>query len=358
VTRILSGRLAAKPLVIGVLVVAALLVVLGRCSNLPSMSLLPSPSGVDGRTYELGAEFNDVLNLPIGARVKLNGAAIGRVETISTKNYVARLGLQITEDQHLPVGTTAQIRFSTPLGELYVALTPPSKPGKETLAPGAVIGTGQTGTAPTIEDTFTALSALLNGGSLDQINVLARELGKVLDGNVGPIDSLLRSVDTVVTDLNRRKGSFDQALVSMRSLARQLVKGDAVIAEALEVFPQAIAVVNGQRQQLRELLAGLDELGSVTTRTLQRSGSALIADVRSAATVVDSLARVRKSLRPTLDQLIRLGGVVSKSVRGDYLNADATVILDFISSPLLPSGTRTDDNRATSLAQLLGAGML
>lgn len=348
---------AIRPLLFGLVGIVVLVLALGRCSTLPSMRLLPGPKAVSGTTYDLNADFDDVLNLPIGARVKLNGATIGRVERIATKDYVARLALSIGDAHRLPIGTTAQIRFSTPLGELYVAVTPPAKTASNMLAPGDLIPTSSTGTAPTIEDTFAALSILLNNGSLDQINVLVREAAKVLHGNTGPIRALLDAIEQVVTDLNSRKGSLDTALVSMRTLSRQLVRGDAVINEALEAFPEAIGVLSQQTRQMSALMRSLDRLGRVTTSVVRRGGSAIVSDVRSTATVLESLARVRSQLRPTLDQLIRLGEVVAGSSRGDYLNAEAAVVLDFENKAVLPSSTGRSAPEARSLERLFQAGL-
>jgi phospholipid/cholesterol/gamma-HCH transport system substrate-binding protein len=321
----------------GLAILAVVIFVVLRVVALPNLSVLPAPTGVSGATYPLSAQFTDVLNLPVGAKVKLNGVTVGRVESIGTRDYVATAHLAIAASQHLPEGTTAQIRFSTPLGELYIALALPARSDGQQLRSGMTITAADTSDAPTIEDMFASLSLLLNEGSLDQINVIAREMSTALQGNTGTVRQLLNNTDQLLAQLNASKGAFDASLRSITNLADSLQRGDAVIKQALETFPQVLAVVNGQKAQLQTLISSVDSVSRVSAAILQNSGSAMVGDVAHAAVIIRSLAGVRAELQPTLNQLIRLGEVVQKSVPGDYLDANATIKFDFNGNAVFPS---------------------
>ncbi|MFD4429491.1 MlaD family protein, partial [Nocardia sp. NPDC058497] len=64
---------------------------------------LPKP-GAEGDTYTIQAEFDNALNLPDQAKVKIGGSDVGVVSGISTKNFQALIDMQISKDIQLPKG--------------------------------------------------------------------------------------------------------------------------------------------------------------------------------------------------------------------------------------------------------------
>ena len=86
---------------------------------------LPAPGGVgDGKT--LTARFDNALNLPSRAKVKLNGTDVGEVSDITVHDYTAVVTMKVARDAQIPVGTGAELRQATPLGDVFVALMPPA----------------------------------------------------------------------------------------------------------------------------------------------------------------------------------------------------------------------------------------
>ncbi len=76
------------------------------------------------------------------------------------------------------------------------------------LSDGAQAGAEQqTAEAPTIEDTFAALSLLLNGGGLDKLQTIARELSMALRGRTGAARDVISQLDKVVADLDTHKAT-------------------------------------------------------------------------------------------------------------------------------------------------------
>ena len=88
---------------------------------------LPAP-GVGSGGYTLTAVFSNALNLPANAKVKLAGADVGELESMVARNYTAVTTLRIMDGVQLPRGSTAELRSATPLGDVFVALKPPSPP--------------------------------------------------------------------------------------------------------------------------------------------------------------------------------------------------------------------------------------
>jgi phospholipid/cholesterol/gamma-HCH transport system substrate-binding protein len=334
-SRLLSSprrrRLVVLPL--GALVSA----MLGGCAL--SLQSLPKVSGFTGATYPVRAVFANVLNLPDNAQVRIGAEVIGQVGTIATRNFQADLTLDIRRAVRLPVGTTAQVRFDDPLGDEYVMLQPPavtvSAISGQTpyLAPGSLIPESNTSTAPSIEDTFGALSLVLNGGGINQLEVIIHELNDTFDGNQAPIRSLLGTINQGVSSLAGGQSSIDNALASISNLSQQLNGGKNTIANGINSLAPAIGVLASQDSQISSLITQLSNLGAVGTQIAEQSGQNSVQDARDLLPVVQQLVSVTGQLAPDLSDLDRFEAESPKVAPGDYLQVNAVV------NVLLPSGS-------------------
>jgi phospholipid/cholesterol/gamma-HCH transport system substrate-binding protein len=102
-----------------IIIAIAVAVSASGCAN-ATLRDVPMPKVVSGSTYKVTAEFDNVLGLPEQAAVKWDGATIGEVGTITTSDYIARVGLQISDKFTLPSDVKAEIRFGSPMGEAFV----------------------------------------------------------------------------------------------------------------------------------------------------------------------------------------------------------------------------------------------
>src|ERR1700745_4159236 len=99
---------------------------LARGATAPDPLPLPAPEA-GGQSYALTAVFANALNLPAKAKVKLNGADIGDVESIRAKDFAAYVTMRIRAGVPLRAGATAELRSATPLGDVFVAIKPDPK---------------------------------------------------------------------------------------------------------------------------------------------------------------------------------------------------------------------------------------
>src|SRR5690606_41960187 len=81
----------------------------------------------------------------------------------------------------------------------FVQLTPPEdEPATGQLSDGDVIATSNSRTATDIEQVLGALSLLLNGGGVDQLQPIVAELRTVTDGREEELTQTLRSADELI----------------------------------------------------------------------------------------------------------------------------------------------------------------
>lgn len=313
----IASRLAA---VLAALLTAALL---AGCSL--GLEDLPAPSGTSGATYQLTALFTDVQNLTVGAKVKLGGVVIGEVHSISTADYRAAVELRI--ERTFPLGRDAQfqIRFTTPLGEDFIAITSRGSLRGGALADGAVVPVRNTGDAPSIEDTFAAVSTLLNGGGLDKLQIIVSELNVAFKGRTGNARNALVNLDKVVANLDAHKLDIDHVLDGLARLGATLSRGTGVVEQALDLFPPTLQALADDTGRIRRLLDGVASLGDTISGLLRRSQRALLTDLDNLRPTLDALRARQAQLLPTFRALIELGKSVRRAAPGDYLNISATI---------------------------------
>ncbi|MGO9344187.1 MAG: MlaD family protein [Acidimicrobiales bacterium] len=308
---------------------------LGGCAL--SLQSLPKVSGLNEPTYELRAVFANVLNLPDDAQVRVGAEVVGQVGNISTSNFQANLTLDIKKSVRLLAGTTAQIRFDNPLGDEYVMLSEPVSPptglaASQYIAPGSLIPESDTSTAPSVEDTLGALSLVLNGGGLNQLQTIIHELNNTFNGNQPQIRSFLTTIDQGVSSLAGGHTAIDKALVSISNLTRKLSGGRQTIANGINALAPAIGVLASENGQISDLLSELSNLGSIGTRVAQQSGQDSVNDVKALLPVVQQLESVSQQLGPDLSNLALFEAETPKVAPGDYLQVNV------IANVLLPSG--------------------
>ena len=172
-----TGRSAATIAALGV--VTALVAGCGSSQGFGGIYDLPLPGGADvgSHPYQVTAQFEDVLDLVPQAAVKVNDVAVGRVQSITlpATGWTANVTMIINGDVHRPANATAYLEQTSLLGEKYIELAPPTGATAEgTLANDATIPLSRTNRNPEVEEVFGALSMLLNGGGIGQLQTIDR----------------------------------------------------------------------------------------------------------------------------------------------------------------------------------------
>ncbi|RYY47778.1 MAG: MCE family protein [Actinomycetales bacterium] len=272
---------------------AASAVLLSGCSFSPYELPLPGGADLGSDPYTVTVQFRDVLDLVPQSAVRVDDIAVGKVTKIRLDGWTATATLKINRDVELPDNAEAQIRQTSLLGEKFVSLAPPTTGGVGQLGNGDRIPLDRSGRNPDIEEVLGAASLLLNGGGLEKTNTIVKELNKTLDGNEPEIKQLLQSTTTFVGQLDDNKADILTALEKVDNLARATQDQEGAITAALDDLPEALRVLNAQRDDLVGLLTSLDGLSDTATGVIRRSKD-------------DTLA-VLRDLEPTLRELANAG---------------------------------------------------
>lgn len=310
------------------LAIATLTALTACSSGFSSVQDLPLPGGADlgDHPYRVTAQFTNVLDLVPQAAVKVNDVLVGRVEAIglAEDGWTAEAVLAVHGDVELPADAVASVRQSSLLGEKFVELAAPprSVAGASTLRHGAVIPVGRTNRHAEAEEVFGALSLLLNGGGISQLQTISRELSTAMDGNENEIRTFLASLDELVANLDAHRGDITAALDGLNHLSTTLAGREQQVSNALTGLTPGLQVLAEQRTALVTMLQALDELGDVAVDVVTRSRDDLVADLAALAPILRRLAEAGQALPQALEILptFPFTDAVLDGIRGDYLN--------------------------------------
>ncbi|WP_319456969.1 MULTISPECIES: MCE family protein [unclassified Mycobacterium] len=277
----------------GVVAVGLSALLAGCATGLQSMPL-PAPSQ-KGDSISLTAAFSNALNLPSQAKVKLNGANVGEVESIRAQNFTALVTMKISTDVALHVGATAELRSATPLGDIFVAVRPGPNPTPDAplLRDGDTIPLDSTSAAPTIEEVLTSAALLVNGGAVRRLVQIVNGAGAAVGGRGEKVATLLAHSRTLLTRLNARSAQIDGALRSTSELAADLSARQDTLNEALTALAPATSVLRDDAAQLADVTDAVARITRQVNRFPSLQGTdtrSMVADLNRTAAMMNDIS--------------------------------------------------------------------
>jgi virulence factor Mce-like protein len=284
---------------------------------------LPSP-GSGGPTYDLNAEFSNALNLPSKAKVRLYGADIGEVESIDAQDFIANVHMRIRRDVPLPVGSTAELRSATPLGDVFVQIRPPGGQSDADRGPllhsGDTIALAHTAAAPTVEELLNSLAMLVNGGAIRALTTDVNGAGRAVGGRGEKVSQLISETNAFLSKMSARSAQLDATMRATSQMAAEMADHQQSLDAALSAGAPALAVISDNTTQIMDVTDNVARI----TRQLAKFPSMQGTDTRSAAADVNKLSAVFNeiALDPNLSLTAfnRLIGVVTKSTNSTALH--------------------------------------
>jgi phospholipid/cholesterol/gamma-HCH transport system substrate-binding protein len=322
---------------------------------------IPLPGGADlgDHPYTVKADFRDVLDLTPQAGVKVNEVAVGRVESIGlTKDgWNAEVTLKVNGDVKLPANALANLRQSSLLGEKYVELSKPADgqpqaPGN--LADGAVIPLDRTNRNVEVEEVLGALSLLLNGGGVDQLNTITKELNNATAGREPDLKALLNNANQLVSNLDKQSSNITRALDGLNRLSSTLNDQKDKLVGAVDNIGPGLGVLEQQRGQLVTMLNALNNLSGVAINTVNDSKVNLVADLKALLPTLQKLGEAGSNLPKALELLLTFpfSDAAVAGVKGDYFNLFANVDLNL--NEILQNLGRSRQNPLDGIVPLNG----
>jgi virulence factor Mce-like protein len=288
---------------------------------------LPAP-GVGSGGYTLTAVFSNALNLPANAEVKLVGADVGQLESMVARNYTAVTTLRIMDGVQLPKGSTAELRSSTPLGDVFVAVKPPSpvEPGAPLLKNGDTIELDATTAAATVESVLSSAAILVNGGAVRNFTNIVNGLGKATGDQGQAFGALISKTKHTLGTLNARSDQISTAMTETSRLAEAIEAKDQAISDVMTEARPATDTLAAHTSQIADLVVQIGDISDQLRKFpsiagTDNSGRSVIADANEVARSWNDLVLTPDA---TLYSLNRMMPPLIKSTTGTAVAVNAS----------------------------------
>jgi phospholipid/cholesterol/gamma-HCH transport system substrate-binding protein len=315
---------------------------------------LPGTAGHGAGAFTITVELPDVSTLPQNSPVLVDDVTVGSVSGQQVKQrpdgtFYAALELSLNPSVHLPANATVTLGQTSLLGSQHVELrAPSSEPAVGVLVDGAHIPQQRAGRYPTTEEVLSSLGLVVNKGNLGVLQDITDELHRAVAGRTDQFTDLLPELADLTAAVRRQSDDIVAAMDSINRVASKFAAHDTVVADALAALPEATRTLNANAGRIVETFAALRRISEVTARILAQTTDDIAADITAAYAVVKPLADHAQELIDALPIMVtypfpQTG--IKQAVRGDYLNAVATLDMTqrrfgenfFTTSPLDPN---------------------
>ncbi|EHB59064.1 virulence factor Mce family protein [Mycolicibacterium rhodesiae JS60] len=316
--------------------------------GLNSLSL-PGTEGNGPGSFTIEAEMPDINNIQPNSRVRVGDATVGHITKIELQGWHALVTMRLNGDVTLPANSTAKIGLTSILGSQHIELSPPTDaPAQGRLRQGSLIPLSHSASYPTVEQTLAAVSTVLNGGGLAQIQDITEAFSTAFRGREQDLRGIISEIDRFTGNLNDQTDDIIAATESLNTLAKTFAANQPVLDKALATVPEALAVLNNERDNLAEAADQLGKFADLVVTTVDGSKQNLIKELKDIGPVLESLANAGPSMTRALSLILTFpfpNETIEKWQRGDYANM--TGVVDLTLSRIdqgIFTGTRWEGN--------------
>ncbi|MFD7653862.1 MCE family protein [Actinosynnema sp. NPDC059797] len=258
------------------------------------------------------ARFTDVTALNEGDDVRIAGVRVGQVEEVRVVDRrVAEVEFSLEGDRTLPASVTATIKYRNLVGQRYVALEAGAG-DPSPLRPDDVIPLERTRPALDLTVLFNGFKPLFQALNPEDVNQLSEEIVKVLQGEGGTIDSLLRHTASLTTALASRDQVIGEVVDNLNAVLDTVNGRTDQVSELVTTLQELTSGLAGDRQPIGEAISALGDLTDTTAGLLEESRQPLKDDIANLGLVSQTLADheavvegVIKNLPTKLESLAR-----------------------------------------------------
>lgn len=196
-----------------------------------------------------------------GAKVKLRGVEIGRVDSIGTDGNSAQLKLKIDPGpfEYLPSNVQAEIRSATAFGAKFVDLIVPDNPSPKPLAPGAVLHSDNV--TVEVNTVFENLESVLHAIDPAKLNAILSAFSDAVRGKGDRIGQAITDTNNVLLAVNPRMPTVqrDWQLLGQTSQAYSVAAQD--ILSVLDSLTTTATTITAYQKDLDALLLSMVGFG-------------------------------------------------------------------------------------------------
>jgi phospholipid/cholesterol/gamma-HCH transport system substrate-binding protein len=267
------------------------------------------------------AVFSDVTGLEEGDDVRVAGVRVGEVEDIRIKDRsLAEVDFTVGANRPLLTSTGAVVRYRNLVGQRYIALTEGTGDGTR-LPPGGRIPLSRTQPALDLNVLLNGFKPLFAALSPQDVNQLATEIIKTLQGEGGTVNSLLAHTASLTTTLAGRDQLIGSVIDNLNSVLETLDKRGGRFSNLLKQLRRVISGLSADRKPVGESLVSIGDLTEATSGLLGDARPPLKDDIAELTELTGTLNDNEKTVEGVLKRLPnKLNELTGAASYGSWFN--------------------------------------
>jgi phospholipid/cholesterol/gamma-HCH transport system substrate-binding protein len=273
----------------------------------------------DKNSYQ--AIFSDATSVVEGDDVRIAGVRVGSVTSVELEGRdQAEVSFEVDSSIPLTQSTLAQIRYRNLIGQRYIALSPGTGSAGP-LEDGDTIPISQTTPALDLTVLFQGFQPLFEALSPDDVNKLAYEIIRVLQGEGGTVEALLARTSSLTQELADRDQLIGDTIDNLNDVLTTFGAKDQELSETITTLQQFATGLKNDRQAILGSLDAISELAVETSGLVSDARPALTADIRELRRLATNLARDKEILDKELQILpVKLDKLGNTADYGSWFN--------------------------------------
>ena len=293
------------------------------------------------RSYSVSAVFSDASDVASGDPVRVAGVDVGKVTAVQRLPHSVRMSLDIKKGIHLSEATTASLKLRTLLGKKFVDLADPGS--GPAMRSGALIPMDRTRPAVGVDEVITAFQGRLHQTDVTAMNGVMREFDKVMAGREGDVNKLLVDLSGLTQTLAARKGDIDTLIAASDKLSAAVDQRRDALGTSVNDMAAALDALAARRQQLSDLVTGVEGLSERLTPLITHNQGNLDAILSDLQTTAQVLVKEKDRVDLALTQLPDAIGALRKVTKeGAWINV---YTVGFPGTPYVAKPLDLGDNR-------------
>ncbi|WP_431236810.1 virulence factor Mce family protein [Mycolicibacterium aichiense] len=292
---------------------------------------LPGTQGGGPGSFVVQAQMPDVNNIQQNSRVRVGDINVGTVTKIERQGWHALLTMRLDSGVDLPANSTVTIGQTSLFGSLHIELAPPVGTAPEgRLHDGSLIALRNAGAYPSTEQTLAAVSLLLNGGGVGNLQDVIETFSTAFRGREQDLRSLIGQLDTFFSSVNAQTSDIIAATEKLNRLVDTFAEQKPVVDRALKTIPDAIAVLKDERNTMADAVEKLGQFSALAADSVHQTKAALVKELKDIGPVLKSLADAGPALTRSLGMIATYpfpADTLENWFRGDYGNMTAIIDL-------------------------------
>lgn len=292
-------------------------------------------NGSVGNTVAYQAQFTDATGLLPGDDVRIAGVRVGQVQGVSVRadprdasHRIALVRFNLARTIPLHRSVQAVLRYRNLVGQRYLDLQ--ESPGSDAVFPrGATIPLAQTKPALDLTVLFDGFKPLFSALTPNDVNKVAYEVIRTLQGEGGTIDALLTSTASLSNSVADQDAAIGSLITNLSGVLGTVDDRDNQLKNLIDNLQALVTGLAGDRDAIAASLSHVNDLTTSTTRLLAAIRPELPTDLQQLSGLANTLGTTTTAVNGQqvnqLDEFLRrfptkINAITRTATYGSWFN--------------------------------------